>query len=467
MFKKHPLFIFISLYLVIWGGLTLLIHSQTSISPDTAENIIWGMNPSFMHDKHPGLGAFALAPFVYLFPPLLANIIIESILITISWVFIYKLLKIYFQKNEAILLTILSALSFFYMGEFFLQYNQNTILLPFWCASAYYFAKALETNSKKNWILLAIASAFGIYAKFQIGLLFLCMLGYLILNFDKKYIKNIVLSLVIFVVILIPGAISLHEMDFSTLTYVFDRSNEASNPILRNIAFSVFDILFQSLNFAIFFITIACMLIKKSATIDKKQTKPTIIIFIGLLPYMIFFILELIKGRLPTEWLMATSALVVPSLYILFNIKIVSVNFKKLILFGILINLIYFISFNLKNFSNNIIEHNNIGDSVALVADKFIKDNHLTKPNFVSSNWKYSLYLPVFMKNKPTYIRYLDESNTTEPILVVYPYCNVNLKQEFIKNNYIVKTDVCTNVYPIDKFNPKPHPFSFYLIQKN
>jgi hypothetical protein len=209
------------------------------------------------------------------------------------------------------------------------------------------------------------------------------------------------------------------------------------------------------------------MLIKKSATIDKKQTKPTIIIFIGLLPYMIFFILELIKGRLPTEWLMATSALVVPSLYILFNIKIVSVNFKKLILFGILINLIYFISFNLKNFSNNIIEHNNIGDSVALVADKFIKDNHLTKPNFVSGNWKYSLYLPVFMKNKPTYIRYLDESNTTEPILVVYPYCNVNLKQEFIKNNYIVKTDVCTNVYPIDKFNPKPHPFSFYLIQKN
>ena len=48
--KINPLVLFISLYIFIWAGLTLLIHSSTSISPDTAENIMWGFHPSFMYD---------------------------------------------------------------------------------------------------------------------------------------------------------------------------------------------------------------------------------------------------------------------------------------------------------------------------------------------------------------------------------------------------------------------------------
>ena len=124
MFKKiNPFALFVVLFLVIWVGFTLLIHSSTSVSPDTVENMMWGMNPSLMYDKHPGLGPLFLIPFTYFFNPLLANLLATTICILITWLFLYKTLKIYFCEKEATFVSLLSVASFFYMGEFFLQYN--------------------------------------------------------------------------------------------------------------------------------------------------------------------------------------------------------------------------------------------------------------------------------------------------------------------------------------------------------
>ena len=46
----------------------------------------------------------------------------------------------------------LSSLSYFYMANFALQYNQNTIMLPFWVMSAFYFWLAIKEPNLKNWV---------------------------------------------------------------------------------------------------------------------------------------------------------------------------------------------------------------------------------------------------------------------------------------------------------------------------
>lgn len=327
MFKKYPLLVFILIYLFIWVGLTLLIHSQTSISPDTAENIMWGMNLSFMYDKHPGLGPFFLKILMTLFPPLLANLIASATCIITSWLFIYKLAKIYFEKKEAIFITLLSAMNFFYMGEFFLQYNQNIILLPFWCASAYYFVKSLKSNNTLDWVLLGAMSALGVYAKFQIGLLLICMFLYLVLNFDRKYIKNFLWSFAIFLVMLLPGLVSLYNIDFSPIVWALDRSNDSHTSILINLGKAILNFIFQLLNLAFAFVVILYMKRKKMVNHNNKPI--AILFFIGLLPYIIFSILEVLKGRLPVEWLVVTTSLIVIALYSLFRIKFLNINFKN------------------------------------------------------------------------------------------------------------------------------------------
>lgn len=465
MLKKHPLLVFTIGYLFIWIGLTLLIHSQTSISPDTAENMMWGMNLSFMYDKHPGLGPFFLQILTPIFPPLLANLIASAVCIITAWIFIYKLSKIYYQKQEAIFITILSAMNFFFMGEFFLQYNQNIILLPFWCASAYFFAKSVNENRLSDWVLLDIVAALGIYAKFQIGLLFLSMVLYLVLNFDKKYLKNILISFIVYMVVLLPGLISLYNLDFSTIRYIFDRTGANDTHLLFNTLRTIFDIFFQLLNLAFAFLVIAYL--KRKNNIEFKNKRNSILIIMGLLPYLIFFILEEFKGELPVEWLVVVNSLLTISLYSLFKIRIKNINFKSIIIFGLLVNLVYFIGFNLNTFSDKQIEHNNIGSSVAIAADNFISKNNLAQPQYVSGNWKYSLYLPIFMKNKPAYIRNWEANkNSKQDILLIFDGCGKQFDNTIIKNGYAIKKQECTEIYPIDKFSPKPNKFSYYLVQK-
>ena len=66
----------------------------------------------------------------------------------------------------------LSSLSYFYMANFALQYNQNTIMLPFWVMSAFYFWLAIKESNLKNWVLLAIVSVLSILAKYESIILF-------------------------------------------------------------------------------------------------------------------------------------------------------------------------------------------------------------------------------------------------------------------------------------------------------
>ena len=187
----------------------------------------------------------------------------------------------------------------------------------------------------------------------------------------------------------------------------------------------------------------------------------------GLLPYLIFFILEEFKGELPVEWLVVVNSLLTISLYSLFKIRIKNINFKSIIIFGLLVNLVYFIGFNLNTFSDKQIEHNNIGSSVAIAADNFISKNNLAQPQYVSGNWKYSLYLPIFMKNKPAYIRNWEANkNSKQDILLIFDGCGKQFDNTIIKNGYAIKKQECTEIYPIDKFSPKPNKFSYYLVQR-
>ena len=428
MLKKiNPLLLFVLLYLLIWVGLTLLIHNPYSVSPDTVENMMWGLNPSLMYDKHPGLGPLFLIPFTYLFNPLLANLLATTFCILVTWLFLYKTLKIYFCKKEAIFVTLLSISSFFYMGEFFLQYNQNIILLPFWSAAIYYFIKSLDTNNSIDWILTAIALALGVYAKFEIGLLVIAMIICLAINFDRKYLKNILLATFVGSLSLAPGIVSLFNIDFATIKYASIRINESNTSVIYNILLAIVNSLFQLLNFAIGIIIVSYLFYKKKIIKENSSSKKKILIILGITPYLIFCFLEAIKGKLPVEWLVCATIFVFPAIYSLLRIKLSVINLHKLALLIVTVNMIFFISFNLSSFTGKTIAHNNIGNSISLSAESFLTKNNLAEPQNVSGNWKYSLYLPVFMKSQPNYVREWQQSDTKGTMLLVYPDCNMDI----------------------------------------
>ncbi|KEI35102.1 hypothetical protein FRA_41c09950 [Francisella sp. W12-1067] len=466
MKKIQPLILFIVLYLLVWVGFTFLIHDPTSISPDTVENIMWGINPSLMYDKHPGLGALFLKLFLFVSSPLGANLIASSICVVATWIYIYKLSCLYFDIKESVFITILSALSFFYMGEFFLQYNQNIILLPFWSASGYYFVRSIEFNNTKDWILTSVALAVGVYAKFQIGLIGLAMLLYLVFNYDKKYRLNILIAIIFGTALLTPGFISLTNIDFSAITYLTARMNEQNNSIVYNFFAAIFDSSFQLLNFSVAIVVLMYLFLKKKL-VRHRQDLPKVAkasIILGLFPYLIFCGLEMVKGILPTEWLVCTTVLVFPAIYTLIRVKLVNINLYKLVALGVIVNAIYFCIFNVVAFYSSIEGHNNIGNSVAVSADKFIEQNNLPYPQYASGYWKYGFYLTVFMKNKPHYIREWQSSKVNGTMVLVYPGCQSSLNVEAYGYKLIYKK--CEEVKLVDKIPSQSNPFTFYLVKK-
>ncbi|MEY8717373.1 glycosyltransferase family 39 protein [Francisella philomiragia] len=471
MKKIFPLVLFVVLYLLIWDGLTLLIHSPYSISPDTAENIMWGMHPSLMYDKHPGLGALFLKPFVLLFSPLLANLLATSICIVVTWLYIYKIIRLYFEHKEAIFVTLLSLLSFFYMGEFFLQYNQNIILLPFWTASAYFFIKAIDSNRTIYWLLTALIVALAVYAKFQIAIVAVAMLAYLIFNYKACYTKNILLSAIFGFVLLIPGMVSLYELNFITIHYVAARVAEPNSSMLFNIFNGLFDSIFQLLNFAVAIVILLYLAFRKNIirVYSKLSNNQKAIVYIGVVPYIIFCLLEMFNGALPTEWLVCATALFIPAIYVLFRLKTINISLYKIEVFGLIVNLIYFIAFNISTFTNNKIEHNNIGNGIAVVADNLIKDNHLAYPEYASGSWDYGLYLTAFMSKHPNFVREWYKLSSKGSMVMVFPGCGG--EYGYIDNDiktlgYTLIYKTCQNVQLTDKIKPQEKPFTFYFVEK-
>ncbi|AXA33194.1 glycosyltransferase family 39 protein [Francisella adeliensis] len=469
MFKKNnPLVLFLFGFLVIWVGFTLLIHSPSSISPDTAENMMWGMKAHLVYDKHPGLGPLFLIPFTYLFNSLLADLLAVSVCIFVTWFYLYRTIKLFYPIKEAIMLFLLSVASFFYMGEFFIQYNQNIILLPFWSASTYYFAKAITGNKRLDWVLLAIFTALGVYAKFQIGLIAIAMLICIVMKFDKKCLVNICIAILVGTIFLLPGFISLYSIDFETLDYVTARVSEPDSSFLHGFLYAAFDSVFQLLNLSIAIIVFIYLLFKKRVVRCKKEYlyDKKILIILGLAPYIIFVFLESLNGMLPTEWLVCTTVFLLPAIYALLNLKLVdmNINLHKLVAFILIVNLVYFVSFNLNTFFNNNIEHNNIGDSVALSAENFLTENNLPQPNFASGNWEYGFYLSVFMQSKPHYYRIWQNKEKPGVLLLAYPGCDNTIDVTVYGYKLLKKS--CEEVKIIDKYNTQYKKFDFYLAEK-
>ncbi|MGX9894144.1 glycosyltransferase family 39 protein [Francisella orientalis] len=334
-----------------------------------------------------------------------------------------------------------------------------------------FFIKAIDTNKIIYRLLTALIVALAVYAKFQIAIVAVAMLEYLIFNYKVCYTKNILLSAVFGFVLLIPGMVSLYELNFITIHYAAARVAEPNSSMFFNICNGLFDSIFQLLNFAVAIVILIYLAFRKNIIRihSKLSNNQKAIIYIEMVPYIIFCLLEMFNGALPTEWLVCATTLFIPAIYILFRLKISNISLYKVVVLGLIVNLIYFIAFNIGTFTNNKIGHNNISNSIAVVADNLIKDNHLAYPEYASGSWDYGLYLTVFMREHPKFVRQWYKLDSKGSMVMVFLGCGgeygyIDNDIKTLGYNVIYKT--CQNVQLTDKIKPQEKPFTFYFVEK-
>lgn len=473
---NRNLIIYLFLYLFIWVGLTALFYNKYAIAGNAAENLAWSNSLSVMYDKHPGLGPLVIRFFFFITHgnALLATVLSSGLCVLLSLIYTYKICKKFFSKEEATFITIISTFSAYYILQYFLMYNQNVILLPFWVMASYYFIKIFDDNSYKNWVLLAIFTALGVYAKFEILLLSGIMFIYILFRFKKEYLPKLIIASIVFFIAMIPIVLGIIEQNYAPILWIFKETNSSVDS--QQSRLFVKFLIGQFYNILPFIYTagpvvILCIFIrlKKISYCGSKKgfvsnlAHPLVVVW--LYPLIFVSILQSFSGKLPDGWVLALMALFIPAIYKLFDLKRSErIDLKKLIFILVVLQLLIFTGYNLiKYFNNNIISENT-GNDIAKKADMFWGEYYKTPISYVGGHQGY--YLAVFSESKPIFLRDYNFISKGKKILIAFNNCNEQNYEALKYSGFKILHKECTSMKTVNKYNNIEEEISLVIAQK-
>ena len=108
--------------------------------------------------------------------------------------------------------------------------------LPFWALTVYYCWKGIKQNDVTSWLLFGLFAALGILSKYLfIYLLIAIDIFFIYLLIKKKFTYKCFISLISFLIILIPHIIWLADNNFVTFSYAFKRTGLEQTQFLDHI----------------------------------------------------------------------------------------------------------------------------------------------------------------------------------------------------------------------------------------
>ncbi len=325
--------IFILSHLIIWTLVPTLTNQNLPL--DTIEALAWGSNLDWGFNKHPPASAFFPEVLYQIFGPQdWVYYLLSQIFVVFSFYYVFKF------ANKILKNSIFSLISVFLLEAIFFynfttpEFNVNVCQLPFWSAVVYYSWKIYQNKEieLKDCILVGIVAAIGFLSKYlflylliSIDLLFIYYIFFKkTIKFDFKYL----IIFEIFIVLLVPHLIWLHNNDYITINYGLMRTGLEGSSFLDHIKYPVFFFLKQLVILIPFFALILLLVKKLRFKINFKDRKLIFLIFINFLPIFLMLITSIITGsRIRTMWM--------TPFYLFFGVLFVylfqsQINIKKL-----------------------------------------------------------------------------------------------------------------------------------------
>ena len=235
------LFLFLFIHLFLWTLVPTI--SNVNLPLDTIEALAWGSNLEWGFNKHPPFSAFAVNLVYFIFGQNdWAYYFLSQIFVITAFFFVWKFSNEILEDKILSLISVLILSSIYFYNFTTPEFNVNVSQIPFWALTVYFFWRGINSNSKKNWILLGIFSSLGFLSKYLFIYLLISLFTYFIfyIKKNKKYFSNYFFSIIISLILLVPHFIWLHENDFITISYALSRSaltdstwiNHLTNPLI-------------------------------------------------------------------------------------------------------------------------------------------------------------------------------------------------------------------------------------------
>jgi len=297
-------YIFIVLHLIIWTLIPALTNKNLPL--DTIEALAWGSNLDWGFNKHPPASAFFVEVFYQIFGSNdWAYYLLSQIFVVISFFVVWKFSQEFFSNNIYSLLSVLLLEGIYFYNFTAPEFNVNVCQLPFWALSVLYAWKGFKDNKTIDWLLFGIFAAIGILSKYLFIYLLIAIDVFLaFVFFKKKFNYKSFISLVPFLLILLPHLIWLTENDYITITYGLHRTDGGDQSFLKHLTHPI---LFLGKQIGIlipFFIMCFFAISKFKSKFDFKDQKLLFLLTINIVPILLMFATSMIMGvKIRTMWM--------------------------------------------------------------------------------------------------------------------------------------------------------------------
>ena len=297
-------YIFLVTHLIVWTVIPSLTNNNLPL--DTIEALAWGSNIDWGFNKHPPMSAFVADAFFYFFGSQdWAYYLLSQICVIISFIAVFKFAEDFFEKNIFCLLSVLLLEGIYFYNFTTPEFNVNVCLMPFWSLTVLYVWKGYKDNKIIDWLLAGLFSGFGFLSKYlfiYLGAGVDIFLIYMI--YKKKLDLKCLVSLIPFLIVLLPHLIWLTENNYITITYGLDRTGTGNQNFLDHINNPLIFLGKQIGILVPFFLMFLFLNNKIKRKFNFKDKKLLFLLTINLVPIALVFLTSMIMGvKIRTMWM--------------------------------------------------------------------------------------------------------------------------------------------------------------------
>ena len=354
--------LFLFAHLIIWTFIPSI--SNNNLPLDTIEALGWGDKFQLGYDKYPPL--FPL--FIELFYLIFGNqdwayYFLSQLFVVSSFIIIFKFSEGFFQNRTHSLISVLLLEGIYFYNFTTPELNAFLCQFPFLAATVFYCWKSIKQNDNVSWFLFGIFAALALltyYLSFYLLSALSLFLIYIIIK-DKKFNRKYLISLISFIIVLLPHLIWIVDNNYISIRYAFFRSFDDPLSELENYQFLdhiFYPLIFLGKQIGILvpvFIMLFFLVKKFKIKINYKDEKLIFLFTIAIVPIILMFLTSLIAGtRIRTMWMTSFYLFTGVFFVYLFEAKINLEKFKNFFLIFLFLfifspSLYYFISYTQTN----------------------------------------------------------------------------------------------------------------------
>ncbi len=164
--REHAVLALLAIYVLLWTAYGTIAKSSQGLHPDMTEIVAWSRDLSFGYLKHPPFAAWLVWLWFTVFPVAGWSYYLLAMLMpaTALWI-VWRISADYLDADKRVIgLALLTFVPFFNFHA--LKFNVNTVLLPLWAATTWFFLVSVRTRGALWAALAGIAAAGAMLGKY-------------------------------------------------------------------------------------------------------------------------------------------------------------------------------------------------------------------------------------------------------------------------------------------------------------